>query len=314
MKKLVCAVVIAGLSVASGLPVACTKETKVTEMAPAVSEDAGRKEFEEWKAVRTKRLQSPDGWLTLVGLFWLKPGDNAFGSAASNPVALPAKAPATAGTITLEDERVTLKPAKNSGLMVDGRPAAGPVELKADVTGAPTKLSVGSVNFYLIKRGDKLGVRIRDAESEVLKNFKGLDYFPYNPQARIVAKLVPNNPPQPIPILNVLGQVEDMPSPGTLVFTVNGQEQRLEAVLEEGETDLFVIFGDATNGKETYGAGRFLYAKPADTAGNVVLDFNQSYNPPCAFTRFATCPLPPPQNRLKVRIEAGEKKFGEGHS
>lgn len=304
------------LSIALLVPAGCRRTEQTPVKASIVSEGSQRRKYEEWKAKRADRLRSPNGWLTLVGLFWLQPGENAFGSAASNPIVLPAeKTPPVAGSLVLQkDGRVRLEPRKDSGLTVEGRPAAEPVVLKSDAEGEPTTLRIGSVAFYVIKRGDKLGVRVKDGESEALKNFRGLDYFPFDPKWQIVAHLEPYDPPKKIEVLNVLGQVEDMPSPGALVFTAGGQRQRLEPVLEKGSTDLFVIFADATSGKETYGAGRFLYASPADAGGNVVLDFNQAYNPPCAFTRFATCPLPPPQNRLRVRVEAGEKKFGEGHS
>lgn len=306
----------AGFSISLMLLSGCSRsEQKATPggASPAVAPPDARKEFDEWRLVREQRLRNPEGWLTLVGLFWLKPGENPFGSASSNPIVLPASAPAVAGSFVLENGVVTMKPAKGGGLLVDDNPPAGAVVVRSDSDGEPTMLRIGSVNFFVIRRGDKVGVRVRDSGSELLKQFKGLDYFPFDPKWRVVAKFEPYNPPRMIPILNVLGQVEDMPSPGALVFTVDGQQHRLDPVLEPGESDLFVIYGDATNGKQTYGAGRYLYARPADAAGNVVLDFNRSYNPPCAFTRFATCPLPPLQNRLKARVEAGEKTFEGAH-
>jgi hypothetical protein len=143
----------------------------------------------------------------------------------------------------------------------------------------------------------------------VLKAFTGMEYFPIAPEWRLTARFEPYTPAKTIPIPNVFGRLEDSPSPGSLVFTVDGREYRLDPVLETGETDLFIIFGDQTNGRETYGAGRFLYAKPAGPDGTTVLDFNKSYNPPCVFTPYATCPLPPPQNKLPFRIPAGEKRY-----
>ena len=143
--------------------------------------------------------------------------------------------------------------------------------------------------------------------------FAGLDYFPFNPKWRVKAKFQPYQPPRKIPITNVLGMTSDEISPGLLVFNVDGHDYRLEPILEQGEKDYFIIFRDATSGKETYPAARYLYASPPGADGKTIVDFNKAYNPPCAFTPYATCPLPPPQNRLGVRIDAGEKKYAGGH-
>ncbi len=186
---------------------------------------------------------------------------------------------------------------------------AGPVTLASDADEDTTMLRRGSLLFYLIRRGDRLGVRVKDSQSEARRNFRGLDYFPIDPGWRIEARFEPYDPPKSISVPNVLGQDNAEKSPGAVVFEHGGKTYRLDPVLERGETDYFVIFGDRTNGNETYGAGRFLYVKPP-VDGRTVIDFNKAYNPPCVFTEYATCPLPPPQNKLPIRIEAGEKEYG----
>jgi len=189
---------------------------------------------------------------------------------------------------------------------VDGKPVTT-LEMRADTSVAePEVLTLGHLKMHVIERGGRYGVRLKDNDSERRKSFAGLHWFPISESYRVTARFVPVNPPRKISVPNILGQVSELPSPGYAVFTLNGQELRLDPVLEEPDAEeLFFIFRDATSGKETYGAGRFLYAeKPHD--GTIVLDFNKAYSPPCAFTSFATCPLPPKQNRLSIRVEAGE--------
>jgi len=181
----------------------------------------------------------------------------------------------------------------------------------------PTVLHAGTLSFEAIKRqdasGDRYGVRARDPRSDARTHFKGLDYFPPNSKFRVVARFEPYAPPRKIPITNVLGMTSDEISPGALVFDLGGRTWRIDPILEQGTNDLFIIFKDATSGKETYAAARYLYAHPPDASGKTVVDFNRAYNPPCAFTPYATCPLPPPQNRLPIRVEAGELKYAGGH-
>jgi uncharacterized protein (DUF1684 family) len=267
-----------------------------------------KKEVEDWRAKRMERLKSEDGWLTLVGLYWLEEGDNSFGSDASNKVVFPKGAPAKAGTIHLEKGTVHLQAAPGVNITSSGKPVTS-VALKSDAEEEPTTLDMGSFRFFVIDRGGKLGIRLKDRENPLRKSFHGVDAYPVDAKWRIEAKFEPYKPEKQIKILNILNMLEDTPSPGALVFNVNGKEYRLDAVLEKGETDYFIIFGDQTNGKETYGAGRYVYVSPADANGKIILDFNKAYNPPCVFSHFATCPLPPPQNKLALRVEAGEKKF-----
>ncbi|MGE5278884.1 MAG: DUF1684 domain-containing protein [Acidobacteriota bacterium] len=268
-------------------------------------------EISQWRARRLERLRSEGGWLTLVGLFWLEPGKNAVGSGAGNRVVLPpGKAPAFAGSLDRAGESVTLHAAPGSGMLADGKPVTT-LALRSDEDGEPTVLTIGSLSFYVIRRGERLGVRVKDSQSEARRNFHGIESFPVDPKWRVEARFEPYDPPRSIAVPNVLGTVDSEKSPGALVFELEGKTYRLDPVLERGETDFFVIFGDQTNGKETYGAGRFLYASPP-VGGRTVLDFNKAYNPPCVFTPYATCPLPPPENRLAIRVEAGEKAYG-GH-
>ena len=189
--------------------------------------------------------------------------------------------------------------------------SGGAVQTDEEGRAEPDVVQVGRFRFQLIARGSRVGVRIKDPDARARKEFKGIPAFPPSAHWRIVARWEPANPPTEIAVPNVLGEVDRSPSPGTAVFTVDGKEYRLTPVLEEGSPDLFFVFGDETNRTETYGAGRFLYAAPAKD-GTVVLDFNRAYNPPCAFSAFATCPLPPKQNRLALRVEAGEKRL-PGH-
>jgi len=267
-------------------------------MAPAfAAADAEFQKTEQaWRDGRVKRLSSPNGWLTLVGLHWLQPGENVFGSDPECAVPLPAgKAPKRAGVLVLDAGSVRIKPEPSAGLTIDGRPVTEHV-LGDDTAEKTDVVSIGTVSFFVVKRGDRIGVRVKDSASPVRTGFKGLDYFPADPKWRVTGSFVPYDAPKPVAIPTVLGTTETM-----------------QAVVEDPkEPMLWFIFKDATSAKETYGGGRFLYAEmPKD--GKVVVDFNQAYNPPCAFTPYATCPLPPRQNWLPIRVEAGEKAFAGGH-
>ena len=276
----------------------------------AADTDPYQAEIERWRTQRVERLKRDDGWLTLVGLSWLKPGDNPVGSGRANRVVLPAgKAPERAGSLVLSGGTVTARLEPGSGFIADGQ-AVTTVALKPDAApDGPTILRRGSVSFYVIVRGKRVGVRVKDSESEARRGFRGIENYAVDPRWRITARLDAYRPPREIAVPNVLGDVTQEPSPGVLVFEVGGREYRLEPVLEEGEKDYFVIFGDQTNGHETYGGGRFLYVSPPDEKNRTVIDFNKAYNPPCVFSPYATCPLPPPQNKLPLRVEAGEKEY-----
>lgn len=269
-------------------------------------------EIEAWRKERFESLKQADSWFSLVGLFWLEPGENRFGSdAGKNRVILPeGKAPAVAGSLVRTGESVKVRVEPGARVTTGGQPVTT-MDLKKDTDGEPTVLEIGSLSFYVIQRGDRIGVRVKDSQSEALAAFHGLDYYPTEPAWRVEARFEPYQPPKQVPVPNVLGQVTDSPSPGAVVFDWQGKTYRLDALQGSEDGGLFLIFGDSTNGKETYGAGRFLDTDPPKD-GKVIVDFNTAYSPPCAFSAYATCPLPPAQNKLAVRVEAGEKKYTGG--
>jgi uncharacterized protein (DUF1684 family) len=280
--------------------------------AAPVPDDAFLREEEAWRSQRRARLESETGWLSLVGLHWLAKGENRFGTGAGNDVALPeGTAPAKAGSFFLEDGRVRVHADPGAGLTLDGAPVVDRV-LKTDADGAPDALRLGRLHLVVIRRGDRHAIRVRDPMSPARTGFRGLEYFPADPGYRIVAAFTPYDPPKDVPIPTVLGTVETMKAPGRVTFVLDGKEVSLDPVLEDPDAkELFFLFKDATSGKETYGAGRYLYTALPEN-GKVVLDFNRAYNPPCAFTPYATCPFPPKQNVLPVRVAAGEKAY-ENH-
>jgi hypothetical protein len=265
-----------------------------------------------WRAERVESLTSDGGWLTLSGLFWLKEGDNTFGRAPGNSLALDNAALAdTAGSFVLSGHQVRFVARPGSGVSHDGRPVTT-LDLAPDTSGAPTVLASGALRFYVIERAGNLGVRVRDLANPHRTGFRGLEYFPVSTDWVVDARFERYQPAHHIRIVNILGMELEMESPGALVFTKDGREWRLDTVLEEpGDQELFIMFADATSGHETYGAGRFLYI-PMPQGATVAVDFNKAYNPPCALNEFATCPLPPWQNRLKLRVAAGEKKYAGG--
>lgn len=242
-----------------------------------------KSEIEKWRADQESALRSDSGWLTLAGLEWLQEG--------RNQIPMPEGAP-DFGVFELHGGKVTLHPAN-----------AAPVVMRSDSSGNPTVIARDAYSVMIIQRGKRVGVRIRNKNSAVLREFQGMKWFPIQEDFRIIARWEAYPQPRMVSIVNVLGDVNQERSPGRAWFQIHGKEYSLEPV-EEGAR-LFFIFRDETSGKETYGGGRFLYAD-LPKEGKVFLDFNKAVNPPCAFTVFATCPLPPTQNRLPIRIEAGE--------
>ena len=268
------------------------------------------KQIDTWRAQRVERLKAPDGWLSLIGLHWLKDGRNTVGSAKDNDVVL-AKGPAHLGAITLKAGHATMELDAKSGATINGRKEKS-ARLLDDSHDKPTTVAFGSASFYLIGRNGKYGLRVKDSAAEARTHFVGIDNFPTDPSWRIEATWTAFDPPHQLETPNVLGQIDKFPVPGKAVFKRGGKTYEVLPVLEEpGAKQLFLIFADRTSGKETYGAARFLYADmPKD--GKIVLDFNKAYNPPCAFTPYATCPLAPPENRLDLAVTAGEKKYRGG--
>jgi uncharacterized protein (DUF1684 family) len=276
---------------------------------PAVTDDY-QHEIEAWRQAREARLRGDEGWLTVAGLFWLKEGENRLGSDPNGEVVLPAhSSPARAAILRLQKGHVTIEPAAGVPITLGGRPV-GKRELRSDVPGPEDVLALGRTRFFVIERSGKLAIRLRDLDSPARKSFTGLRWFPIRKDYRVVGHFTPHAAPKKLSIPNVLGLVEEMVSPGYVTFQLAGQELRLEPVYETpAQDELFFIFRDKTSAHETYGAGRFFYADNPKN-GEVIIDFNKAYTPPCAFTRFATCPLPPRQNHLPVRIEAGELDYG----
>ncbi|MFC2094002.1 DUF1684 domain-containing protein [Bacteroidota bacterium] len=267
-------------------------------------------EIEQWHQKRIERLKDKNSWLTLVGLHWLNEGDNIFGSDKSSDIVFPENAPQNIGNINLKDSIITLTVNKEVNVTNEGN-RIKEIKLEHDQTGNPTVLDVGSLRWYIIKRGERYGIRLRDTEASLLKEFKGINIYPINEDWRIEATFKPYDPPKPILIPNILGTIEEDKSPGALSFTKDGKSYNLDAI--KSRSGFFIIFADETSGKETYGAGRFLYTDKPDSNSKVILDFNIAYNPPCVFTKYATCPLPPKQNHLHLEITAGEKMWGEEH-
>jgi hypothetical protein len=295
-----CALV--GILGASAAPAAGTA-------APQISPAAEQAAISAWRSRRADSLTSDTGWLTLAGLFWLKPGDNSFGRGASNALVLDNAALAnTAGSFVLTGDKVRFVAHAGGGVTHDGQPVAA-MDLISDAHGEPTVLASGALRFFIIERSGNIGVRVRDLNNPHRLNFQGLTYFPVSTAWVFNARFEPYQPVHHIKITNILGMEEDDDSPGAVVFMKDGREWRLDTVLEDpGDKELFIMFADVTSGHETYGAGRFLYI-PLPVNGTAVLDFNRAFNPPCALNDFATCPLPPFQNRLKLKVDAGEKSY-----
>ncbi|QQS36623.1 MAG: DUF1684 domain-containing protein [Ignavibacteriales bacterium] len=267
-------------------------------------------EIQHWHNQRITRLKSETGWLNLAGLFWLKEGENKFGSAKDNDIIFPS-GPEHIGSLFLADSVVTIKVLPGVNVLLNDS-AITEMKLNDDFTNPTTFLQAGSLKWNIIKRVKGFGIRLRDLDSELAKNFTTIETFPINSDWKIEAKFEPYNPPKKILIPDVIGTTEEEDSPGAVVFIRDNQTYRMDA-LDAGGSRIWFIFADQTSGEETYGAGRFLYADKPDSNGIVILEFNKAYNPPCVFTKFATCPLPPKDNFLKLRITAGEKMWGEQH-
>jgi hypothetical protein len=289
------------------------EEQAATSESAARAERAARLAYEgeilAWRDERLARLTRPDGWLSLVGLHWIPLGQTYVGSARDNGTRL-VLGPAQLGMLSLaRDGSISLTIPKDAEATVDGVPAVGRVSLTSDADGPATVVGFnkGDASFVVIKRGDRFGVRVRSALARTRTAFPGLDYFDIDPVFRITARFEPHPPGSTIEIVNMLGMVEKMANPGSLSFEKDGKSFTLQAV-DEGDGQLFLVIADRTSGHTTYAASRFLYAAPAGKDGTTVIDFNKAYNPPCAFTAYSTCPMPPPENRLDLVVSAGEKK------
>jgi uncharacterized protein len=283
--------------------------TSCAQPAAKLDPAAYAQEIAQYRIARLAELKSDSGYLSLVGLYWLHEGENKFGNdpdPRNTIVWSQTTLGPSGGAFVLKDGVVRIEAPLAAGFTVDGKPVSS-LELKSDADDKPTVLHRGSLSLQIIKRGDKLGVRVKDKDNPARSNFAGIESYPTDQKWRLEARFEPYNPPKKMPIVNILKMESSEESPGAVAFEVDGQTYRLDAIREKGEPKLFMIFADNTSGKETYPAGRYLYVDPPDTSGRMIIDFNKAYSPPCAFTKYATCPLPPRQNRLPFAIEAGEK-------
>ena len=267
-------------------------------VTPIFAGDYAR-EIADFRAARERSISSPDGWISLAGLSWLKEGLNRVGSDPASEALLPPSVPARVGTIILKSGHADFRPAPGVNI-----PAQ---EMKED----STILTIGTVKFFLIRRGEKFGIRVKDSDAPARREFTHLSWYPVDPAWRIEAKFTPWDKPRTLKFETVIdGFEEEDSSPGFVTFVKDGREYHLDAVVDEDQ--LFLIFRDQTSGKSTYAAARFLYAelpKNLKASSPVALDFNKAINPPCVFTPYATCPLPPPQNRLTLSVTAGELMY-----
>ncbi len=264
-------------------------------------------EIEAWRTKRINNLKSETGWLNLVGLYWLKEGKNSFGSANDNDIIFPEGAPEHIGVFNLENRKVTVTIDDNVDVLIDGKKIKS-AELETDLNGNPTIMSWDKFRWFIIKRADRFGVRLRNLEADLVKNFEGIKYYPVDEKWKVEATYVKYETPKILEIPTIIGTIEEDTAKGYLKFKLEGKEFTLDPI-DSGDK-FFIIFADKTSGRETYGGGRFLYIPKPDSTGKTVIDFNKAYNPPCAFTKYATCPLPPKDNYLKISVTAGEKNYG----
>jgi uncharacterized protein (DUF1684 family) len=281
---------------------------------PAVDSVAYATETAEWRVKRFDAIAGADGWSTVAGLFWLDSARFTIGSDSSSTILLPADhTPPSLGTLLRRDSAFTFVAARGAVVLVDST-RIDSVTIANDKGARPTVLRNGSMTYHLIERGGRFALRVKDSAYVLRTDFKGLEYFPLDTSMRVLARLVPHATPRTLRILNVIGQTDEYRSPGTLEFTIGGTPYRITAAYEGRDTtQYFLIFRDETSRTTTYPAGRFMYATPVDASGYTVLDFNRAYNPPCAFTPYATCPLPPAANVLPVMLTAGEKRYAGPH-
>ena len=304
----------AGLVLLSNMPSTDSR----TKNPDSPDRNAWQKDLLDWRAKHTVELQKPDGWLSLAGLEWLEPGDNSFGGAADNKIHLAGSKVARLGVLQLEGQTVRLvEPAGgfSPDFLVAGVPAKSQVlRVDPDNDKNAPHLTIGTLNMYVIRRGDRFALRVKDSRSQALVGFRGLKWYAPNPAYRVTAHWIPYNPPKTVALDTLAGTHYSQPVPGAAEFKLAGETYRLEPVLEDSAPEkLFFILRDTTSASTTYGACRFLYtALPSDglaKTGELVLDFNHLENPPCAYTPYATCPLPPPGNRLHIALPVGERRY-----
>jgi len=298
-------ILLAVLAAACGRDVPPTPQNTTSK---ATTVDPYRTEIETFRRQREAKLTSDTGWLTIAGLYFLTKPETTVGSGGDNDVVLPAGTPSRVGTFVLAKDgkvSVTLAPGVRPTLLDGKQFAGGPI--KSDGDGSPDRLVLGDVQVWVHQSGERPAIRVRDKNNHLRKEFTGMKWYPVNEAYRVEGTFEPLDTPEELKIPNMLGDIDTMTVPGHVRFMLNGKEHNMLAVTEN-DTEFWFIFRDLTSGDETYPAARFLYtARPVN--GKVTLDFNRAENPPCAFNAYATCPLPPPDNRLQVRVEAGEKIY-----
>lgn len=294
---------------------ACGKTTS-DEQARKMAEQAAARdavfaaEQKAWRDDRVSQLTQPEGWTSLIGLHWIDPGSHYLGSDADNGIRL-AMGPGHMGMLERKGDRIRLVPERGAALTLDGQPLKGGATLRSDADPAGASVlgfDEGQGLVTVIKRGDRYALRVRHAQASTRTRFKGIQYWPGGAEWIVQGRYIANAAGKKIAVGNIIGTVEDVANPGAVEFVHGEQTYRLEA-LDDGAGGLFLVFADRTSGKGSYPAGRFLDAAAPDAQGRVLLDFNKAYNPPCAFTAYATCPLPPPENRLDLEVIAGEKQY-----
>jgi uncharacterized protein len=278
--------------------------------AAAAADDAAYKSYvEKWRQDYENDLKSETGWLSISGLFWLHEGENRFGSDPLNDIALPESfAPADAGYFELKAGKITVHVKPGVAITMNGKSVEA-AELHPD--SSEGRLTIGDLQLWVHASGGRFAIRLRDKNSKLRRSFTGLHWFPVDESYRVIARYTPYEKEKQVDIQNLAGDAIKLPISGYVTFTLRGQPLRLEAQSDE-KGALSFVFRDLTSGKETYGAGRFLDTDPVKS-GEVVLDFNEAYNPPCAYNPYTTCPIPPPENRLRARIEAGEMSYKHDH-
>ena len=303
------------LALASLGMVACKRDAQPEKKVnDPMDETAFLMQEQAWRAARLAKLTKPDGWASLIGLHALSQGAHRLGSDTDNGIRL-GMGPEHLGVLTVRGDTLTFAPETGVAIKVDELPVNATVTLRDDTQPeGPSKITFddGKGVATVIVRAGGYHLRVKHAEADTRVQFAGLDYWPETLDWQVKAHFIPHPAGRTMPIANIIGSTDDMANPGVLEFQRGGKTFRLEA-LDEGEGTLFLVLADRTSGHGSYGAGRFIDAPMPDAQGNVVIDFNQAYNPPCAFTPFATCPLPPPENRLDLAIEAGEKAYGKAH-
>lgn len=306
-------------AIALGLSASGCQPSAPTAESPADAEDARQAQAafaadqQAWRDQRAAELTRPEGWTSLIGLHWLDPGAHYLGSDTDNGIRL-AMGPAHLGMIELKGEGLRFVPEQGVAVTLDGSLLTAAAVLRADDDPAgASKLAFDDGNGVatVIKRSGRHALRVKHAQATSRTGFKGIDYWPAVADWQVAGNFRPHPPGRTLTIANITGTTDDVPNPGAVEFERDGRTYRIEA-LDEGDGGLFLVFADRTNGHGSYGAGRFLDAAKPDAQGRVMLDFNRAYNPPCAFTPFATCPLPPAENRLDLLIDAGEKSYQPG--